>query len=128
VNGPTHKYAGRVEMYWNTQWRTVCYDGWDEYDAQVVCRQSNYLSTSVQILGMYACTVNIALRIHFKCMYTATSYERDHRNPLQLTSVGCNGSENNLASCCASEISTNVYCRSGLYAGVRCKLHHDCIL
>ena len=40
-------------MYWNSEWRTVCYDGWDEFDAQVVCRQVNYLSTSVQILGMY---------------------------------------------------------------------------
>ena len=51
VNG-LHKYAGRVEMYWNSEWRTVCYDGWGELDAQVVCRQLNYLSTSVQIIGI----------------------------------------------------------------------------
>ena len=62
VNG-IHKYSGRVEMYWNSEWRTLCYDGWDELDAQVVCRQLNYLSTSVQILGIiiiinyvHACT------------------------------------------------------------------------
>ena len=56
---------------------------------------------------------------------TATSYEEDliHRNSMQLTNVGCNGSENSLTSCCASEISSNVYCHSGAYAGVRCKLY-----
>ena len=54
--------------------------------------------------------------------YTATSYEEDYKRPMQLTNVGCNGSENNLTSCCTSEISSNVYCHSRAYAGVRCKL------
>jgi hypothetical protein len=65
------------------------------------------------------CHVNniIALRI---LLCTATSYEGDHRNSMQLTNVGCNGSENNLTSCCAGEIFNSMYCHSGAYAGVRC--------
>ena len=50
TDGLTH-YEGRVEIYLNSEWRAICNDGWDEADAKVVCRQLNYLSTSVDIQG-----------------------------------------------------------------------------
>ncbi|XP_071503574.1 scavenger receptor cysteine-rich domain-containing protein DMBT1-like [Diadema antillarum] len=69
---------GRVEIYYNGQWGTVCDDYWDIEDADVVCR----------MLGFEG-----ALR------YSCCAGYGQGSGPIYLDNVECNGTESNLADC-----------------------------
>ncbi|XP_071503572.1 scavenger receptor cysteine-rich domain-containing protein DMBT1-like [Diadema antillarum] len=77
VEGQDHT-QGRVEIYYNGQWGTVCDNLWDIEDAHVVCR----------MLGFEG-----ALR------YSCCAEYGEGSGLILLDNVECNGTESNLADC-----------------------------
>ena len=83
VNGATPN-EGRLEMYYEGQWGTVCDDYWTDADADVACRQLGYEQGSVPDGGRF-------LQSHFG--------PADEGAPIWLDNLLCHGNEPSLMDC-----------------------------
>ena len=90
--------AGRVEIYYNGQWGTVCDDNWDLSDAKVVCRQLGFSGAEAALRG---------------------GSSPAGTGKIWLDEVHCNGNELSLAECVHSGWG-NHDCSHFEDAGVRC--------
>ena len=90
---------GRVEVYYNGRWGTVCDDNWDINDARVACRQLGFPDAEAAYQGHRV---------------------RDGTGQIWLDNVNCRGYESSLFSC--SHYGWGRHdCSHGEDAGVRCK-------
>nr|XP_061801614.1 scavenger receptor cysteine-rich domain-containing group B protein-like [Nerophis lumbriciformis] len=106
ANGLT-RCEGRVEVYYNDTWGTVCDDDWDMLDAQVVCHQLD---------------CGIAVGMGSSSPYGQASI------PIMLDNVDCAGGEKNLGHCdslgwgihnCYHYEDVAIKCREPLLVGVK---------
>ncbi|NXW83040.1 DMBT1 protein, partial [Alopecoenas beccarii] len=96
--GGLSECAGRVEVFYNDEWGTVCDDGWELSDAAVVCRQ----------LG---CGAAIAAPGSARFGWGA--------GPIWLDDVSCSGKESDFSECPAKALGVH-NCHHGEDAGVVC--------
>ena len=97
--GGSLQNEGRVEVYYNGEWGTVCDDGWSSTDAGVVCRQLGFGSSG---------------RAYY------FGYFGQGSGSIWLDSVTCTGSESTLAECAHLGIGITRRCSHSEDAGVRC--------
>lgn len=97
VGGNTYK-EGRVEMYYNLTWGTICDDFWDHLDARVVCRQLGFGSTGIALTG---------------------NSVPDGSGSIWLDNVRCHGSETCILNCLSNSVGSH-NCGHSEDAGVRC--------
>ena len=102
VDGPT-KYEGRVEVFYNGIWGTVCDDGWDLREAEVICTE----------LGLGEALAAIP-----------SAFYGQGSGQILLDDVNCVGNEGTIANClhsglefhnCSHKNDASVNCTAGTY-------------
>jgi len=100
--GGSSPLTGRVEVFYNNQWGTICDDAWDLNDANVVCRQLGFPQASQAFRGAY---------------YGQGS------GPIWMDDVACSGSESYIYECrhrgwgnhdCTHSRDASVQCSSSI--------------
>ena len=95
VDGSSYN-EGRVEVYYNGRWGTVCNHGWDDKYASLVCKQLGYGSSGT--LAFFMAGTGAVL----------------------LENVLCTVNDTVLASCGHYSVGITVQCNHNNDVGVKC--------
>lgn len=63
---------GIVEVYQKYFWTTLCADGFDQRDANVICRQLGYLSARVLLPGQFGRPLRYVHTVNINCIGNET--------------------------------------------------------
>ena len=96
VDGSSYN-EGRVEVYYNGRWSTLCNDGWDDRYASLVCAQLGFESSGKladfgagtgNIVENFMCTINDTVLASCSHYGVGITVKCDHSNDV---GVKCNG-------------------------------------
>ena len=96
--GGNFVYEGRVEVFLNSTWTTVCDDGWDTTDADVFCRQIGFPGAEYS--------------------YGLAAFGQGS-GKMQIRNVACTGTETDIRDC-PFNTDANTACSNSEDVGVRC--------
>ena len=105
VDGEIFPFSGRVEVYSNGVWGTVCDKHWTHINTQVVCRQLGYGS------GFLSTDFNVPAGT----------------GPILMANVKCRNDHTNLLACSHSGLG-NHNCKHSEDVGVECWSQYYCKL
>ena len=103
------QFGGRLEVYYNDEWGTVCDDGWGSFDATVACRQMGFVDVGDSASSRFGSGAS--------------------SQSILLDDVACNGSESLLIDCshagivkenCGHYEDVGIICIRGELGGFLC--------
>lgn len=92
-------FHGRVEVFYHETWGTVCHNGWDLIDANIVCRELGFPGAKK------------ALR---------SAFFGQGSGSIWIDDLQCTGKENSLTECEHRGFGVLRYCRHSQDAGLMC--------
>ena len=110
VDGDTPR-SGRLEIYFNGEWGTICDDGWESFSDPVI-RQANADVACRQLGYTGAGEIDIAVP--------------QGADPIWLDDVACTGDEERLADCASAAIGVN-NCGHSEDVGISCLEPGGCV-
>ena len=66
-------YEGRVEIFYQGQWGTICDDSWENQDANVVCRQLGFTESSEFLDGRFLMGTGAIILDNVECLGNESS-------------------------------------------------------
>ena len=112
---------GRVELCHNNQWGTICDEGWDNSNAEVICKQLKYSSYGKFYQDYYGSHV-----MDYCChnylvgaLGESNAIFGQGSGSIWLSDVACNGTEGRLLECSTSTFGGHT-CSHSDDAGVTC--------